>query len=181
VGYCALGAILSATNNVIRVIGPSVSIPLALSTLIAWASIEFYLSKKSVLWINKGGEPLRVSKLGPQRRLGFFGSIVLLLVPFFAAKFSKEQIEPKDKPVIGVKMYGVERKQSGDNDATKIEKEKLRDDDYQPIVYSDIEELVDAILTRLDQKHAIRELTLFGYGSSGVFNTGNGQSPRYGT
>ena len=78
-------------------------------------------------------------------------------------------------------MYGVERKQSGDNDATKIEKEKLRDDDYQPIVYSDIEELVDAILTRLDQKHAIRELTLFGYGSSGVFNTGNGQSPRYGT
>lgn len=76
-------------------------------------------------------------------------------------------------------MYGVERKQPGDTDATKIAKEKLRDDDYQPIVYSDIEELVDAILTRLDQNHAIRELTLFGYGRPGLFNTGNGQTPRY--
>ena len=185
VGYCALGAFLSATNNAIRVIPPSMSIPLALFALITWASVEFYLRKKSVLWINEEGRPLRVTKLGAQRRLGFLGSIVLLLVPYLVANFSKQPSEPKEgsvgvnAPLIGVKIYGVERKHENDNDATKIMKERLRADDYQPIVYSDLEELVDGVLRNLDEKRGIRELTLFGYGRQGLFTVGNGQGSTF--
>lgn len=75
----------------------------------------------------------------------------------------------------GIHVYGVERQHSDDNEYDRRIPILLRSRGVQPIVYSNIEEMVTKVSASVGPNTGIKELTLYGHASPGLFCLGNGQ------
>jgi hypothetical protein len=146
------------------------------TAVIVWVLLEIYLKRFPLIWVVGGGQYIRIHSLGVKSKLGFIGVIILFLVPLINQKLTKQ---PISKHIQLVKLYGIERPNPEDNQYTEIWADKLTRRGWKVFVYSDIEEMVDEIVMRLDKGELIQELSLYGHGAPGVFSTGNGQRSHF--
>jgi hypothetical protein len=88
-GLLVLGAVLDAVSNARALISPFVTYT-GTAFLIAFAlTLQLYLRKRPLVWVSKGGQGVRISRLG-YRPLGAIGGAILLLwVPRLAFAFNE--------------------------------------------------------------------------------------------
>jgi hypothetical protein len=78
-----------------------------------------------------------------------------------------------------IKVFGVERQRSQDKLASQPTIMDLQNRGFSPIQYSSKEEMVEKILSRMQEGDCIKELNLFGHSNEGLFGTGKGQGPYF--
>lgn len=86
---------------------------------------------------------------------------------------------PKKPEGRGIKLFCIERQRMGDNDAIESVIADLRANGHTVLQYSTKGEMVTLVSQFLGKGICLEELSLFGHGSWGILNMGNGQHDDY--
>jgi hypothetical protein len=81
-GFVAFGTLLDAVSNAITLITPLITYAGSLALVSLWLFLEIRLNKRGLKWVVKGGQEIRIQKLGLRPRLAFLGIVMLLWTPW---------------------------------------------------------------------------------------------------